>query len=149
LRERLAAAFSGWSAPVSSFIASTETIIRTAIYEVPSLPTWSQDRVVLIGDAAHAMSPAAGQGASLALEDAQLLSHLLRDPSQPLEQTFKHFEQRRKPRTTSIAATARSNDDRALQQLGPVAYWLRDHMFPLFAPLVSRGLEKEYSAAVL
>jgi hypothetical protein len=47
----------------------------------------------------------------------------------PLEQGFKDFEQRRKPRTTSIAATARDNDDRSLQQLGPMAYWLRDHTF--------------------
>jgi 2-polyprenyl-6-methoxyphenol hydroxylase-like FAD-dependent oxidoreductase len=43
----------------------------------PPLPAWHEDRVVLIGDAAHAMSPSGGQGASLALEDAMHLVKLL------------------------------------------------------------------------
>ena len=33
-----------------------------------SVPVWHDDRMVIIGDAAHATSPSAGQGASMALE---------------------------------------------------------------------------------
>lgn len=40
-------------------------------------PCWGEGRVVLLGDAAHCMSPQLGQGASLALRDAQVLASVL------------------------------------------------------------------------
>ena len=44
----------------------------------PTLPTWdSMGRVTLIGDAAHAMSPTAGAGATTAVRDAATLAHIL------------------------------------------------------------------------
>ncbi len=49
-------------------------IIRTDLYELPSLPYWRQGRVVLLGDAAHAMTPNLGQGGAQAIEDAVVLS---------------------------------------------------------------------------
>jgi 2-polyprenyl-6-methoxyphenol hydroxylase-like FAD-dependent oxidoreductase len=44
------------------------------------MPRWrsSSDRVVILGDAAHALIPTGGLGASLALEDAECLSHAIR-----------------------------------------------------------------------
>ena len=44
---------------------------------VPPLPHWVSARVVLAGDAAHAMSPHITAGATLGIEDAALLGHLL------------------------------------------------------------------------
>jgi 2-polyprenyl-6-methoxyphenol hydroxylase-like FAD-dependent oxidoreductase len=44
------------------------------IYDLSGVPRWSRGRVVAVGDAVHATSPSAGQGASLALEDAQALA---------------------------------------------------------------------------
>jgi 2-polyprenyl-6-methoxyphenol hydroxylase-like FAD-dependent oxidoreductase len=42
------------------------------------LPTWQRNgRAVLIGDAAHALQPSSGQGASQALEDSEALARLL------------------------------------------------------------------------
>lgn len=149
LRERLEQAFAGWCDPVGPFLASSPAILRTALYDVPSLPAWSRGRAVLIGDAAHAMSPAGGQGASLALEDAMLLGHLLTDSHRPLDDAFAEFEQRRRKRVESISAVARSNDERSLKQLGTFGCWMRDHLFPVLAPLIARGLEKQYSAAVV
>jgi hypothetical protein len=48
-----------------------------------------------IGDAAHAMSSAGGQGASLALEDAMLVGQCLVQASAPIERVFAEAESRR------------------------------------------------------
>jgi hypothetical protein len=53
----------------------------TEIHQVPPLGTWHGDRVVLLGDSAHAMAPNLAQGACLAIQDAlelasQLQHHL-------------------------------------------------------------------------
>lgn len=45
--------------------------------DIDPLPTWTKGRVVLIGDAAHAMLPTQGQGASQAIEDAEALQAFL------------------------------------------------------------------------
>ena len=79
MRARVMAAFRGWHEPIEALVATTATVMRTPIYDVPSLPTWHVGRVMLLGDAAHAMSPAGGQGASLALEDAMMVGRRLAD----------------------------------------------------------------------
>ncbi|KAK5658316.1 hypothetical protein OQA88_2292 [Cercophora sp. LCS_1] len=67
-----------WADPVVRDIVSraeVESIYPTWV--MPDLPHWGEDGIVLIGDAAHALSPTTGQGASQALEDSQTLSLLL------------------------------------------------------------------------
>ncbi|KAH7924021.1 FAD/NAD(P)-binding domain-containing protein [Leucogyrophana mollusca] len=76
--------FSDWAFPVPQILevaenATAEAPLLWPISEVEGLPHWHNDgTVVLIGDAAHAMPPHSGQGASQALEDAAHLGHLLR-----------------------------------------------------------------------
>src|SRR5262245_34944466 len=62
---------------------------------------------MLIGDAAHAVSPNAGQGASQALEDAMMLAKLLRDCACDYRQAFVLFERERKPRVERVVAEGR------------------------------------------
>ncbi|KAH7042187.1 hypothetical protein B0J12DRAFT_673929 [Macrophomina phaseolina] len=67
-----------WVDPIIRDIVSKAEI--SSIYPtwiLPDFPTWGEKGIVLIGDAAHAMSPTTGQGASQGLEDAQTLSLLL------------------------------------------------------------------------
>jgi len=47
------------------------------IFYMPDLPSWGRDGCVLVGDAAHAMTPATGQGGSQAFEDGLTLGLLL------------------------------------------------------------------------
>lgn len=47
------------------------------IWTVPELPTWGDGGVVLVGDAAHAMTPDIGQGTSQAFEDSEALGMIL------------------------------------------------------------------------
>ena len=121
--------------------------VRTPIHDVPTLPTWRRGPVLLVGDAAHAMSPAGGQGASLALEDAMLFGKLAADPSRPIEDAMARFESLRRSRAEAMVAQAYENDRRTLKELGPVGMWTRDRvMMPLFASFIERTLNKVYSA---
>jgi 2-polyprenyl-6-methoxyphenol hydroxylase-like FAD-dependent oxidoreductase len=145
LRKRLLERYRGWHEPIEAFIVNTPDIIRTNIYEAPPLPAWHRDRVVLVGDAAHAMSPSGGQGASMALEDALVLARLLRQFSGELEPLFAEFERARGPRVERISAEAHKNEDRQKGELGRVGCWLRDRMLSVVLPRVgARSLDWMY-----
>ncbi|MET0136357.1 MAG: FAD-dependent monooxygenase [Kibdelosporangium sp.] len=65
--------------PAAEIVRSTDSPFFSNSYDVPSTPRWHNSVMVLVGDAAHAASPAAGQGASMALEDSVILAKCLRD----------------------------------------------------------------------
>lgn len=67
---------------------------------------WHTDRVVLIGDAAHAVHPISGMGASLALQDARVLAQelLTAEDHRP---AFARFERRRRPDAKRVRRAAR------------------------------------------
>ena len=63
---------------------------------------WYNGRVVLLGDAVHALSPVLGMGASMALEDAFVLADELTSRKEP-EKAFDSYISRRKPRVKELA----------------------------------------------
>ncbi|MFD8807622.1 FAD-dependent monooxygenase [Streptomyces sp. NPDC059597] len=69
----------GWNPALPALIESTpdDRILYNQIMLVPPLSRWVSNRVALVGDAAHAMSPHITAGASLGVEDALLLARLL------------------------------------------------------------------------
>ena len=76
----LADAFAGFAGPVTDVIASLlsgEGQLHHSLVEEVRLPTWHRDRLVLIGDAAHATGPVSAQGAAMAMEDAVVLADVL------------------------------------------------------------------------
>ena len=66
---------------------------------------WYKGRLVLIGDAAHALSPSLGMGASMALEDAYVLAEEISKKEIP--KAFKNYAQRRYPRVEFLARKSR------------------------------------------
>lgn len=128
-RARLTALFEDDAGPALDLVAATpELAPMTPIHTMPTLPVWHTDRIVLLGDAAHAPSPTSGQGASLAIEDAVVLAALLRQPGSPAA-AFERYEQIRRPRVEKIVkAAARINQSKAPGPLGRVA---RDALLPL------------------
>jgi len=69
---------------------------------------WTNDRVILLGDAAHAPLPTAGVGASMAMEDAAVLTdELTRTDSTFLEQALDHYVARRRSRVDDVQEKSR------------------------------------------
>lgn len=142
MRDRILGAFKGWHSPVEALVSNTGKITRTAIYDVLSLPRWHVARVMLLGDAAHAMSPAGGQGASLALEDAMLVGQFLANGGGLVTEAFAKAESVQRLRAERTVKEAAENDRRQVKELGPFGQWMRDRMLPLFTPVIARQLRR-------
>jgi 2-polyprenyl-6-methoxyphenol hydroxylase-like FAD-dependent oxidoreductase len=83
--------------------------------------------MIIIGDAAHATSPSAGQGASMAMEDAVTLARCLRDVADP-DQAFAAFEVQRRSRVERVVAQGKRNGSG--KAAGPIAARIRDAVLP-------------------
>ncbi|CAN5490575.1 FAD-dependent monooxygenase [soil metagenome] len=106
----LRAAYADFHPEVRMVLDACPDCHKWAILERDPLPTWSQGRVVLIGDACHPMTPYMAQGAATSIEDAAVLARCLKDVSvDGLEAAFKRFEAHRKPRTSKIQAISSAN----------------------------------------
>jgi 2-polyprenyl-6-methoxyphenol hydroxylase-like FAD-dependent oxidoreductase len=82
------------SAELLAQIKSWDQVL-TARYGDVRMRRWHADGVIVLGDAAHAMSPQLGQGVNLALADASCLADCLaRDP---LAVALKRYQSRRWP----------------------------------------------------
>jgi 2-polyprenyl-6-methoxyphenol hydroxylase-like FAD-dependent oxidoreductase len=133
----------GWHDPIPQILAAAENIVATDTLDVATLPMWSRGRTLLIGDAAHATSPHAGQGASLALEDAMRLGKLMQR-DQELGLIFRNFEAERRPRAEKIVALARRNGN-SKREFSATGAWLRDHMLKLLLPISAKGMDFMYA----
>jgi 2-polyprenyl-6-methoxyphenol hydroxylase-like FAD-dependent oxidoreductase len=142
LKRHLLDFHAGWHDPIPRLLEAAENIAVTATLDVATLPTWSRKRTLLIGDAAHATSPHAGQGASLALEDAMRLARLLQD-AQELGATFQNFERERRPRAERIVAAARRNGNQK-GEFSATGAWIRNQMLKMLIRLQSNGQDWMY-----
>jgi salicylate hydroxylase len=70
-------AFTGWHPAATEMVGATPVGTRWALHDLAPLRRWHTNRVVLIGDAAHAMVPHQGQGANQTIEDAIALADRL------------------------------------------------------------------------
>ncbi|WP_410642863.1 FAD-dependent oxidoreductase [Amycolatopsis sp. lyj-346] len=120
-REFAHAAFDGDPLPCADIIAATgDEVFGGHSYDVPETRVWSTPEMVLTGDAAHAASPAAGQGASMALEDSVVLAQCLRDLPDPAS-AFAAYEGLRRERVEKLVLASAGGD------VGEERGWLYAH----------------------
>jgi 2-polyprenyl-6-methoxyphenol hydroxylase-like FAD-dependent oxidoreductase len=142
-RATLHALVGGWHAPIAALIDATpeDAILRADVGDRPRARAWVQERVALLGDAAHPMTPNLGQGACQAIEDAVVLTRCLADA--PDAGALSAYEARRRARAEAAVRDAR--------RLGAVAQWesplacrLRD---AAVATIPGRALRRSLAAA--
>ncbi|WP_020391793.1 FAD-dependent monooxygenase [Kribbella catacumbae] len=96
--------FADWHEPIPALLAATPAVLRNDIYDLPTpLVPFVQGRVILLGDAAHAMTPNMGRGGCSAIEDAGALGRVLRD-----SQALAAYDAERRPATTKLVKRSRS-----------------------------------------
>ncbi len=114
----------------AGFIAQIESHaqVATAVYHDVRMQRWHGDRVVLLGDAAHALSPQLGQGVNLALMDAAALADSL--ATQSLPQALAHYSATRRKHLRFYQFATRWTTPFFQSDLLPLG-WLRDLTFPI------------------
>ncbi|WP_431917561.1 FAD-dependent oxidoreductase [Amycolatopsis tucumanensis] len=131
-RARLLDLFAEDDGPARDLVTATDEIFAGwNTYDFPKVPVWHRNRMIIVGDAAHATSPASGQGASMAIEDAVVLAKCLRDAGD-VHDAFTTYESLRRHRVERVVAQGKRNGDG--KTLGPVMRHLLPLLFKLYRP---------------
>jgi len=119
---RIAEEFVGWAPELTALITEgqADPVLRP-IYALPVNHMWKRvPGLTLLGDAAHLMSPFAGEGANLAMCDATELAQALIGRRDNCEAALSAYEDALFPRSTEVAVRSAHNltrffDDKAPQ----------------------------------
>jgi 2-polyprenyl-6-methoxyphenol hydroxylase-like FAD-dependent oxidoreductase len=112
---------------LDAVLARPDALHHSPLEEV-RIASWTRDRVVLVGDAAHATAPVWAQGAALALEDALVLAALLAERPD-WGKVGLDYEALRRPRVAHVQAMT----DR-LSRTTRMPGWVRNLMLPVIGP---------------
>ncbi|BGE81449.1 FAD-dependent oxidoreductase [Staphylococcus petrasii] len=124
IKEQLLKDFSDWDADLKKYIeyAGDDLLLRR-IYKLPIGFKWdNQSNLTLIGDAAHLMSPFAGEGVNMAFYDAYLLAKALEN-NEDLQSALKEYEAQMYEASEQSARESQANleemfSDNAAQKFG-------------------------------
>jgi 2-polyprenyl-6-methoxyphenol hydroxylase-like FAD-dependent oxidoreductase len=121
--------FPGFPDQAARIVNATDeaTIFRTDIYDRPPDDHWSAGRVAVLGDAAHPMTFAVGQGAAQALEDAIAIRDALASATD-VETALREYSERRIGRAAHFQTLA-YRLARAGGWQNPAAWRLRNAVF--------------------
>jgi 2-polyprenyl-6-methoxyphenol hydroxylase-like FAD-dependent oxidoreductase len=118
-----------------------ESIITTEIEEL-WMDDWvrvsAKNSAVLLGDAAHALTPNIGQGAGMAMEDAAVLAEELASGAE-IEHALGNYAKRRKPRVETVMRISREVGEDG-QRTSTLGCWLRNRRIERAGRDVERSL---------
>ncbi len=101
--EELAYQFEDYASIVRKLMDNTplDAILCNKLIDLKPIQHWHKKRIVLMGDAAHAVTPNMGQGACQAIEDAYVLSKCLLEYNHH-EKAFENYEGLRKAKALKV-----------------------------------------------
>ncbi|OHU22518.1 salicylate hydroxylase [Mycobacteroides franklinii] len=134
----LAHQFEGWDEPVLTVVGGMTETFRWGLYDRKPLNRWTTDRIALLGDAAHPMTPHLGQGANMSIEDGVVLATVLANaPITEVPRRLSLYESLRRDRTSRVQRNARASgrvyrsvDLTAQQQAAQLTEILADNWIP-------------------
>jgi len=97
-RQDLLNAFAGWHPDLIAILRQAPEMTFWPLFEVPDGNWYNGDRIILIGDAAHAMTPFAAQGAAMAIEDGYELAQACNHASGDMTSALERYETLRRAR---------------------------------------------------
>lgn len=101
-------AFADCNWAVKSILGDVEKVNLWGLFRHPVAERWHNDKIAILGDAAHPTLPFLAQGANLAIEDAYVLAHAS-DESEALNQGLAAYQSRRRARVVKAIKAANSN----------------------------------------
>jgi 2-polyprenyl-6-methoxyphenol hydroxylase-like FAD-dependent oxidoreductase len=108
---RVLAEFDGWAPELTALITDGETApVLRPVHALPIGYRWERVAgITLLGDAAHVMSPFAGEGANLAMFDGSELANAIAAYPDDVERALAEYEQALFPRSAQFAAESDRN----------------------------------------
>jgi len=103
----LRAAFPDVHDTLRILLEQAEQCFKWGLFDRDPLPTWTKQRVTLLGDAAHPMLPFLGQGVAMAIEDAYVLARELARSPRDVDSALRAYEAERVPRTAQVQLASR------------------------------------------
>lgn len=100
-----------WVDIMRTIVQATDSIRFYPVFQLATGCKWHAGRCILLGDAAHAMSPSAGQGVSMAMEDVFLITRILSNATSDFSDAYETFDRIRRPRVEEIARIAVKNSN--------------------------------------
>ncbi len=138
--------FGHWHEPIPRLLAATPAhrLLRNDLFHLrPGPDTYVHGRTVLLGDAAHAMTPHLGQGACQAIEDAVVLGRLL--DRGDVDEALAGYDRLRRPRTRQVARMSRLSGRLGQQLANPAAVAVRNRVLRIAPPRTAMGQLARYA----
>jgi hypothetical protein len=101
-----------------------------------SIKSWTSSRVILLGDAAHAMSPILGLGANNAFQDADKLSQALLNYTDDNISFIKEYEKEMLKRTSADVLKSRMATFKTSMPVGPFGVIIRDNILKVINTMI-------------
>lgn len=104
---RLQSIYSNWAKPIRDILSASDEWTYWPLFQMPEAQFLGPDRTIFLGDASHAVTPFAAQGAAMAIEDAAALAVALDMPDQAAG--LRKFDAVRKARLAAVAKRGQMN----------------------------------------